>query len=63
MKQGIDNIVVHVPSIEIAVSDRVKTDKQDASKLASLLEAGRLKANRIPTEEEELHRLLTRTRM
>ena len=62
VKYGIDNIVVHVPSIEIAVHDRVKTDKRDAKKLASLLEAGRLKGNRVPTEEEELHRMLSRTR-
>ena len=62
VKYGIDNIVVHVPSIEVAVHDRVKTDKRDAKKLASLLEAGRLKGNRVPTEEEELHRMLSRTR-
>ena len=62
VKYGIDNIVVHVPSIEIAVNDRVKTDKRDAKKLAALLEAGRLKGNRVPTEEEELHRMLSRTR-
>ena len=62
MKYGIDNIVVHVPSIEVAVNDRVKTDKRDANKLASLLEAGRLNGIRVPTEEEELQRLLSRTR-
>ena len=62
VKCGIDNIVVHVPSIEVAVNDRVKTDKRDANKLASLLEAGRLKGIRVPTEEEELQRLLSRTR-
>ena len=61
-RQGIDSIVVHVPSIEIAVNDRVKTDKRDAYKLASLLEAGRLKGIRIPSCEEEHRRLLTRTR-
>lgn len=62
VKYGIDSIVVHVPSIEVAVNDRVKTDKRDAHKLASLLEAGRLKGVRILTEEEELHRMLSRTR-
>ena len=62
VKYGIDSIVVHVPSVEIAVNDRVKTDKRDAKKLASLLEAGRLKGIRVPTEEEELHRMLSRTR-
>ena len=62
LKYGIDNIVVHVPSIEVAVNDRVKTDKRDAKKLASLLEVGRLRGIRVPTEEEELRRMLSRTR-
>ena len=59
---GIENLVVDAASIETTVHNRVKTDKQDALKLASLLEAGRFKGIRIPTEEEEAHRLLTRTR-
>ncbi|MEM9568011.1 MAG: IS110 family transposase [Cyanobacteria bacterium P01_E01_bin.34] len=62
VRQGINSIVVHVPSIEVAANDRVKTDKRDAHKLAVLLEAGRLKGIRIPTEAEEHRRLLTRTR-
>ncbi len=40
---GIDNIVVHAAGMEIAVNNRVKTDKRDATKLANLLEAKRLK--------------------
>ncbi|WP_235112712.1 transposase [Acaryochloris sp. 'Moss Beach'] len=48
--------------IEVAVNNRVKTDKRDALKLATLLEAKRLKGIRIPSEEEEAHRLLSRTR-
>ncbi|NJK53214.1 MAG: IS110 family transposase [Leptolyngbyaceae cyanobacterium SU_3_3] len=59
---GIENIVVNAAGIEVAVNDRVKTDKRDALKLATLLEAKRLKRIRIPSEEEEAHRLLSRTR-
>ena len=62
IEQGIANIVVNAGSIEVAVHDRVKTDKRDAKKLAVLLAGGRLKGIRIPTVEEEQHRLLTRTR-
>jgi transposase len=62
VKHGINNIVVHAASIEVAVNDRVKTDKRDAQKMAALLEAGRLKGNHIPTESEEQRRMLTRTR-
>ena len=40
----------------------VKTDKRDATKLATLLEAKRLTGIRIPSEKEENQRLLTRTR-
>ncbi|WP_235112000.1 transposase [Acaryochloris sp. 'Moss Beach'] len=59
---GIQNIVVNAAGIEVAVNNRVKTDKRDALKLATLLEAKRLKGIRIPSEEEEAHRLLSRTR-
>lgn len=59
MSHGIDNIVVHAASIEVAANDRVKTDKRDAHKMAALLEAGRLKGNRIPSEQEEQQRMLT----
>ncbi len=62
LKAGIANIVVHAASIESALHNRVKTDKRDALKLASLLDAGRLKGIRIPSEVEEAHRLVTRTR-
>ncbi len=62
MRHGIDNIVVHAASIEIAANARVKTDKRDAQKMAALLEAGRLRGNRIPSEQEEQRRMLTRTR-
>ena len=59
---GIHNIVVNPGSIEVSVHNRVKTDKRDAHKIASLLEAGRLKGIRIPSEQVEHRRLLTRTR-
>ncbi len=59
---GIDNIVVHAAGIEVAVNNRVKTDKRDATKLATMLEAKRLKGIHIPSEKEENQRLLTRTR-
>ena len=61
-KAGISNIVVNPASIEVAANNRVKTDKRDALKMATLLEAGRLKGIRIPTVQEEQRRLLTRTR-
>ena len=59
---GINNLVVNPGSIETAVHNRVKTDKRDALKLATLLEAGRLKGIRIPSLQEEQQRMLTRTR-
>ncbi len=62
VKLGIDNLVVHAAGIEVAVNNRVKTDKRDATKLATLLEAKRLKGIHIPSEKEENRRLLTRTR-
>ncbi len=37
-KAGINNIVVNPGSIEVAVHNRVKTDKTDAVKIATLLE-------------------------
>ena len=61
-KAGISNIVVHAASIEVAANDRVKTDKRDSLKMATQLEAGRLKGIRVPGVEEEYRRLLTRTR-
>ena len=40
---GIHNLVVNPGSIEVSIHNRVKTDKRDAQKIASLLEAGRAK--------------------
>ena len=61
-RQGIDSIVVHPASVEVAAHNRVKTDKRDAQKLATQLEAGRLNGIRIPSPEQEHRRLLSRTR-
>jgi transposase len=61
-KNGIQNKVVNAAGIEVASNSRVKTDKRDALKLATLLEAKRLKGIRIPSQEEEAHRILSRTR-
>lgn len=62
IKAGIENIVVHAASIEVAANDRVKTDKRDAQKIALQLSRGALRSIRIPTVEEELRRQITRTR-
>lgn len=59
---GISNLVVNAGSIEVAVRDRVKTDRRDSLKLASLLECGRLRGIRVPSVEVEENRLLHRTR-
>ena len=61
-KAGINNIVVNPGSIEVAIHNRVKTDKRDALKIATLHEAGRLKGIRVPSPQQEQQRLLTRTR-
>lgn len=59
---GIKNIVVNPASLEIAVKDRVKTDRRDSRKLGEQLSMDRLKGIYIPEEQEELRRQVTRTR-
>ena len=59
---GITNIVVNPASIAVAANDKVKTDRRAAKKLAIDLADGRLRGIYIPTEAEELARLLPRTR-
>ena len=59
---GIANIVVNPASIALAANDKVKTDRRDAKRLAIDLADGRLRGISIPTEAEELARLLPRTR-
>lgn len=61
-QKNINNIVVNPGSVEIAAGNRVKTDKRDSLKLAQQLDANRLKAIYVPSEEQELSRLLIRTR-
>lgn len=59
---GINNRVVHAAGIEIAVGDRVKTDKRDSLKLATHLATGRLRGIHIPSKEREDLRAVTRLR-
>jgi transposase len=61
-KNGITNLVVHAAGIEVAVGDRVKTDKRDSLKIATQLEANRLRGIHVPSEEREEKRALTRLR-
>lgn len=61
-KSGIKNLVIHAAGIEVAVGDRVKTDKRDALKIATQLEASRLRGIHVPSEEREEKRALTRVR-
>lgn len=59
---GFVNMVVNAAGIEIAVGDRVKTDKRDSLKLATHLAGGRLKGIHIPSVEREQYRTITRLR-
>ena len=49
MKAGIKNIVVNAAAIEVAINDRVKTDRRDALKMARHLKAGLLTSIYIPS--------------
>ena len=62
INSNIENIVVHPGSIEVAVRDRVKTDKRDATKLAIQLAASRLNCIHVPTLEQEAKRSASRLR-
>lgn len=59
---GINNIVIHPGSIEVASRDRVKTDKRDALKIAIQLASGRLRGVFVPSPEREEKRTVTRLR-
>lgn len=61
-KNGIKNLVVHASGLEIASGNKVKTDKRDSLKIASHLEAGRLKGIQVPSVELEEKRAVTRMR-
>lgn len=60
-RAGIRSIVVHAASIEVSLK-KSKTDKRDSLRIAEQLATGRLKCICIPSEEQELKRLITRTR-
>jgi len=60
--EGIKNIVVDAAGMEVAVGDRVKTDKRDSLKLATQLAGGRLKGIHIPSVKRENYRAVTRLR-
>lgn len=62
LKAGITNIIVNPASVAVAANDKVKTDRRDSKKLAIDLADGRLRGLYVPTEAEELARLLPRTR-
>lgn len=62
IENGVDNIVVHAASIEVAANARSKTDKRDSKKMAEQLSAGRLKCNHIPSPQREEWRAVTRLR-
>lgn len=61
-QNGINNIVVHPASIEVSLRDRVKTDKQDAKKIAIQLASRRLRGIFVPSLEQESRRTITRLR-
>lgn len=59
---GINNIIVHPGSIEVASRDCVKTDKRDALKIAIQLASGRLHGNFVPSQSREEKRSVSRLR-
>jgi transposase len=61
-ERGLDVRVCAPGSIPKAPSDRVKTDRRDAERLARLCLAGELSFVRVPTPEEERFRDLARAR-
>jgi transposase len=61
-EQGIDCIVVAPSLIPVKPGEHVKTDRRDARKLASMLQAGLLTEVCPPTPEDESVRDLTRAR-
>lgn len=61
-KMGHRCAVIAPGLIPVRPTDRVKTDRRDAAKLARLFRAGELTEIRIPTGEEEAARDLVRTR-
>jgi transposase len=60
--RGLDVVVCAPGHILRSATDRVKTDRRDAERLARLLVAGELRLVRVPTPEEEQLRDLVRAR-
>lgn len=61
-KHGAKNRVIHAAGMEIAIGDRVKTDKRDSLKLGIQLSVGRLEGIFVPSKEREDFRTITRLR-
>jgi transposase len=61
-EHGAKNHVIHAAGMEIAVGDRVKTDKRDSLKLGIQLSVGRLEGIFVPSKEREDFRTVTRLR-
>lgn len=59
---GAKNHVIHAAGMEIAVGDKVKTDKRDSLKLGIQLSVGRLEGIFVPSKEREDFRTITRLR-
>jgi transposase len=55
-------MVVNPASVAVAANEKGKTDRRDATRRARDLTDGRLRGISVPTEAEELVRLLLRTR-
>jgi transposase len=61
-KHGIKNHVIHAAGMEIAIGDKVKTDKRNSLKLAIQFLVGRLQENFVPSQEREDFRTIIRLR-
>lgn len=61
VEAGFDSMVTP-PSLVPRVGGRVKTDRRDSRKLASMLAGGYLKRIHVLSAEERAHRQLLRTR-
>jgi len=61
-KHGAKNHIIHAAGMEIAVGDKVKTDKRDSLKLAIQLSVGRLQGNFVLSKKREDFRAITRLR-
>ena len=62
VREGVQCMVIAPSLVPVKPGERIKTDRRDAKKLVSLLEAGLLTEVQPPTEEEESVRDLCRCR-